>query len=124
MQMVGFFARRIVLVSGGGSGPSALSRAVTLQNRAVEAAQAPANSKSRRFLGIGTSSKSRLTIALRGAERWADGALRVDPASDEDTTAAAYRIGPTLLEITPQRSHSEMSSRAKAANAATETVRV
>src|SRR5262249_21476954 len=81
MQMVGFFARRIVLVSGGGSGPSALSRAVTLQNRAVEAAQAPANSKSRRFLGIGTSSKSRLTIALRGAERWADGALRVDPAS-------------------------------------------
>src|SRR5262249_33400505 len=68
MQMVGFFARRIVVVSGGGSGPSALSRAATLQNRAVEAAQAPATSKSRRFVCIGTSSKSPQTVALPGAE--------------------------------------------------------
>src|SRR6266849_4469338 len=42
----------------GGLGSSALSRAAALQNRAVEAAQAPANSNSRRFVCIGTSSKS------------------------------------------------------------------
>src|SRR6516164_10878181 len=54
MQMVGFFARRIVVVSGGGSDPSARSRVATVQNRAVEAAQHPANSKSRRFVCIGT----------------------------------------------------------------------
>jgi hypothetical protein len=65
MQMVGFFARRIVVVSGGGSGPSALSLVATVPNRAVEAAaQNPANSKSRRFVFIGTSSKSPLTVAL------------------------------------------------------------
>src|ERR1700682_1983838 len=57
MQMVGFFARRIVVVSGGGLGPSALSRVATLQTRVVEAAQHPANSKSRRFVCIGASSK-------------------------------------------------------------------
>src|SRR6516164_6996538 len=58
MQMVGFFARRIVVVSGGGLAPSALSRVATLQNSTLEAAQHPATSKSRRFVCIGTSSKS------------------------------------------------------------------
>src|SRR3981189_1765532 len=62
MQMVGFFARRIEVVSGGGLDPSALSRAATLQTRAVEAAQHPANSKSRRFVCIGASSKLPLTV--------------------------------------------------------------
>ena len=51
MQMVGFFASRIVVVSGGLS-PWALSRVATPQNSAVEAAQHPANSKSRRFVCI------------------------------------------------------------------------
>src|SRR5689334_20854467 len=68
MQMVGFFASRIVVVSGGGLSPSALSRAATLQNSAVEAPQHPAISKSRRFVCIGTSSKSVLTVGSGGAE--------------------------------------------------------
>jgi hypothetical protein len=55
MQMTGFFARRIVVVSGGGLAPSAQSRVATLQNSAVEAAQDPANSKLRRFVCIGAS---------------------------------------------------------------------
>ena len=49
-----------MVVSGGGLRPSALSRAAMLQTRAVEAAQHPANSKSRRFVCIGASSKSPL----------------------------------------------------------------
>src|SRR5437667_3254754 len=72
MQMTGFFARRIVVVSGGGLTPSALSLAATLQNRAEEAAQHPANTKSRRFVCIGTSSKSPQMAGLPGAERRAD----------------------------------------------------
>src|SRR6516162_1613145 len=72
MQMTGFFASRIVVVSGGGLSPSAQSRVATLPNRAVEAPQHPANSKSRRFVYIGTSSKSPLTVALPGAEHRAD----------------------------------------------------
>src|SRR6516225_450148 len=89
MQMVGFFASRIVVVSGGLS-PWALSRGATPQNSAVEAAQHPANSKSRRFVCIGTSSTSPLTVALPGAEHRAD-VFCVDlkgPGSGEDTTAA------------------------------------
>ena len=39
-------------------GPFGPEPSRTLQNRAVEAAQAPANSKSRRFVCIGTPSKS------------------------------------------------------------------
>src|SRR6516162_8006561 len=66
MQMVGFFASRIVVVSGGLS-PWALSRAATPQNSAVEAAQHPANSKSRRFVCIrGAPRKLVLTVRSGG----------------------------------------------------------
>src|SRR6516165_4574165 len=78
MQMVGFFARRIVVVSGGGLAPSAQSRVATVPNRAVEAPQHPANSKSRRFVCIGTSSKSPLTVAFPGSEYLAE-LFCVDP---------------------------------------------
>src|SRR5262249_52609777 len=69
MQMPGIFARRIVVVSGGGSVPSAMSRAAPLQNSAVEATHAPANRKSRRFACIEPSPRSlEIGVLLREAD--------------------------------------------------------
>src|SRR6185369_1501624 len=71
MQMPSFFERRIVVISGGGLDSSAPSRAAMLPTSAAEAPQAPANSKSRRFACIGTSSKYAWRW-LQRAERRAD----------------------------------------------------
>src|SRR6516225_6411347 len=91
-QMLALFERRIVVVSGGGSVASALSRAAALQNKAVEAAHAPANSKSRRFACIRTSSNGELPDQTSGR-----GDLRgTQPprARHENNTAALRRICP------------------------------
>jgi hypothetical protein len=64
-----------------------------LQSSGVEAAQHPANNKSRRFVCIGTSSKT--LELLPGADSQAEAICgRKGPALREDITAALCRIWP------------------------------